>query len=292
MIVKEIYVNSSGIAKDFEDRNIPQFAHNNVQIKVYIPASLFEGLDNYAVELSGTQKIGNELILTPVLVLFGGETKSLNGVVYIAFSAILDHRFTDRLCQLRFTPYIKTTTPHDTGGTIEYVIAVQQTFTFMTLNVIKSVEDSFDVSMEEANVITQFETALNNKKLIYTDEFNLDNEETMINYVLTNYSAEFYDGYILVVKRADRNRIFYIDEEQYTLLDSENGKLYSIVKTENGYIKTELTYSATDISSTYATQQALIDMQNEIEQKIIDGEFGIVPMSENEIDAICTPYIL
>lgn len=292
MIVKDIYINSSGIEKDFTDRNVPQFAHNNVQLKVFIPASLFEGLDNYAVELAGTIKIGNTLNLTPVLVLTAGETKSLNGVVYIAFNGILDHRFTDQVAQVRFTPYIKTTTPYDNEGTIEYVIAVQQTFTFFTLNIIKSMTDSFDVSMEEANVITQFQTALNNKKIVYNNEFNAMAEEVMINYVLTNYDPSYYDGYILVVKNADRNRVFYIDNLQFTLLDTENGKIYAVVKTNDGYTKTELTYNASDVSTNYATYTALAEAEAEIERKIADGELGIVPMSENEIDAICNPYIL
>lgn len=285
MIVKEIYLNEDGIAKDFNDRNIPQFSHNQVQVKVFIPTRCFEGLDNYAVELAGTIKYGSNNDLTPVLVMFAGETKELDGVSYIAFSSLLDERFTNKLAQVRMTPYIKTITitDYDNDGVLDKVVSVQKTFTYFQLNVIKSMVDTYDVSMEEASVITQFETAINNKKITYTDEFNLMNEDTMLNYVITNYAPTYYDGYMLVVKHANRNLVFYIDYHQWTMLETETGKLYKIEKTQDGYLKTELTYNKEETDDTFTTDTAFEEYCDNLEERIASGEFGLYPMDEIDI---------
>jgi len=285
MIVKEIYLGTSGVVKDFNDRNIPQFSHNQVQLKVFIPTSCFENLENFGVELAGTIKYGSTLDLTPVLVMFAGETKELDGVSYIAYSCLLDERFTNKIAQVRMTPYIKTSTitDYDNDGSADTVIRVQQTFTYFQLNVISSMTDTYDVSMEEANVITQFEQALSSKKITYTSEFNLMDEDSMINYVITNYAPTFYDGYIVVVKHYNRDLIFYVDYMQWTMLETETGKLYAIVKTQNGYTKTELTYDKLDIDGTFTTNSEFEAYVADLEQRIADGEFGLYPMDEIDI---------
>ena len=290
MIVKEIYLGTSGVVKDFADRNIPQFSHNQVQLKVFIPTSCFENLSNFGVELAGTIKYGSTLDLTPVLVMFAGETKELNGVSYIAYSCLIDERLTQKLAQIRMTPYIKTSTitDYDNDGYADTVISVQQTFTYFQLNVISSMTDTYDVSMEEANVITQFEQALSSKKITYTNEYNLMDEDSMLNYVITNYAPSFYDGYIVVVKHNNRDLIFYVDYMQWTMLETETGKLYAIVKTANGYTKTELTYDKLDIDGTFTTNSEFEAYVADLEQRIANGEFGLYPMDEIDIWQILT----
>lgn len=282
MILKDIYLSDSGIAKDFVDRNIPQYSHNNIQIKVYIPVEFFEDLTNYSVELSAMRMIDHESL--PTLVLFSDNAKTLDGVDYIGFSAVLDIKFTEYISQIRFTPYIKVINTIDNNGVEDVIVSVQKTFTYVALNVIKSIADTFDITMEEASVVSQLASAINNKKITYTNEYNNYTESALINSLINAYDPTYYNGYIVVASHQNKNKVFYIDDSQWTLMDNETAKFYRITKIdEDTFVKTPLTYDKSEIDGTFATFGDITEMQNTLEQMIRDGEFGLYPMDEIDI---------
>ena len=168
MINKEIILNADGsIKKDFSDRAIPQNSNNQVSVNVLIPSTCFVGLQNYAVLLAVSRIIGNSETTLNTLVMSVSKSITIEGVVYVKYTAYLSSDYTDKLGQLKFSPYIQTTATITEDGVTSEVISIQQSFTNSNLNVIKSVLPQYDASLEPAPVVSVIEGQINGKK-IYT----------------------------------------------------------------------------------------------------------------------------
>ena len=110
MINKELILNADGsIYKDFLDRNIPQNSNNQVSVNVLIPASCFIGLQNYAVLLGVSRIISGVETTLNTLVMTASKSITIEGVLYVKYSAILSYSYTNKIGTLKVSPYIQTT---------------------------------------------------------------------------------------------------------------------------------------------------------------------------------------
>ena len=102
MINKEIILSADGtIKKDFQDRNIPQNSNNQVSVNVLIPSTCFTGLSNYAVILGVSRIISNQETTLNSLIMTASKSITIEGVLYIKYSAILSYSYTDKIATLK-----------------------------------------------------------------------------------------------------------------------------------------------------------------------------------------------
>lgn len=256
MINKEIILNADGsIKKDFVDRNIPQNSNNQVSVNVLIPSGCFTGLQNYAVLLAVSRIIANVETTLNTLVMSVAKSITIDGVVYVKYTAYLDSSYTDKIGQLKFSPYIQTTATITVGGTTSEVISIQQSFTNSNLNVIKSVLPQYDASLEEAPIATTLEAQINGKKIYtYIDDATSDGEHYYNLVDGFNPSVDQFKG-CLVVSVYDNETTYimpYLVGDNVELLEiAKDGKFYKI----SGVSYADETYSYTRVALSYSKSE-------------------------------------
>ncbi len=276
MINKEIILNADGsIKKDFSDRAIPQNSNNQVSVNVLIPSSCFTGLQNYAVLLAVSRIIGNSETTLNTLVMSVSKSITIEGVLYIKYSAILSYSYTDKIATLKFSPYIQTTATTLVEDVATEVITIQQSFTNSNLNVIKSVLPQYDASLEEGTIATTLAEQIADKK-IYTF---IDTDSASIGqhyYELTtgyDPTADQFNGCLVVsvYNGATTYIMPYLYNDNVELLEiTKDGKFYKISNvsmdelgdTTYIYERTQLSYSKSEID----TKET--NLQNQINGKV------------------------
>ena len=276
MINKEIILNADGtIKKDFSDRAIPQNSNNQVSVNVLIPSTCFTGLSNYAVLLAVSRIIGNSETTLNTLVMSVSKSITIDGVVYVKYTAYLTTDYTDKLGQLKFSPYIQTTTTITEGGTTSEVISIQQSFTNSNLNVIKSVLPQYDASLEEGTIATTLETQINGKK-IYTfiDDATSEGEHYYNLVDGFNPSVDQFKGCLVVSVWNGTSYIMPYSNDGVELLEiTSDGVFYKIsnVSYENStytYTKQKVSYTKAEIDSIETNLQNQIDGKVDKTQKV------------------------
>ena len=292
MINKEIILNADGsIKKDFSDRAIPQNSNNQVSVNVLIPSTCFVGLQNYAVLLAVSRIIGNSETTLNTLVMSVSKSITIEGVVYVKYTAYLSSDYTDKLGQLKFSPYIQTTATTTVDDESVEVISIQQAFTNSNLNVIKSVLPQYDASLEEGTIATTLETQINGKK-IYTfidDATSLG--EHYYNLVDGfNPGVDQFKGCLVVsvYNGATTYIMPYLYNDDIELLEiTKDGKLYKISNvsmdelgdTTYIYDRTQLSYSKTEIdtkeSAIYDALALKVDKTQKVNGHALSGDITL-----------------
>lgn len=277
MVNKEFIIGNGNIAKDFSDRNIPQFSHNQVMVYCSIPVSLFADYENYAVELAVALKVGGNTTPLPALSMVLAKTFKLDGVDYVKYGAKLSHNYTKDLGELLLTPYIQeihteiVDEGEETEETINHII-LQDTSTYVKLNVIRSIVNTETAEFDGDG--TEISSAL--LEMIYgkrikfiTDYANSTLAELYFG-IAENYaptSLLSYEGYMFMVKHTNGNfALFpYMNSSavEFTKLDLKDGtlsKIYNIGSTTNNdettysYDSLKLTYNKSDIDTNFYTK--------------------------------------
>ena len=273
MINKEFILNADGtIKKDFTDRNIPQYANNQVSVNVLIPSACFTGLQNYAVILGVSRIISGVETTLNSLVMTASKSITLDNVLYVKYSAILSYSYTELLGTLKVSPYIQTTATTTIEDESVEVISIQQSFTNSNLNIIKSVLPQYDASMQEADVVSTIEAQINAKK-IYTF---IDSDASSIGEHYYNLASSYdpnatqFEGCLVISIYDDETRQYmpYLNDGDVELLEiTKDGKFYRIsgVDYSNStytYTRLQLSYSKSEIDSQVS------DLQNQINGKV------------------------
>lgn len=273
MINKEIILNIDGsIKKDFQDRNIPQYANNQVSVNVLIPASCFTGLQNYAVLLGVSRIISGVETTLNTLVMTASKSITLDNVLYVKYSAILSYSYTELLGTLKVSPYIQTTATTTIDNESVEVISIQQSFTNSNLNVIKSVLPQYDASMQEADVVSTIEAQLNAKK-IYTF---IDSDASSLGEHYYNLANDYdpnatqFEGCLVmsIYDNETRQYMPYLNDGDVELLEiTKDGKFYRISGVDYSdstytYTRLQLSYSKSEIDSQVS------DLQTQINAKV------------------------
>ena len=283
MINKEIILNADGsIYKDFIDRNIPQNSNNQVCVSCLIPSTCFTGLENYAVILGVARKLNGENTYTTLntLIMTASKSITIDGVLYVKYSAYLTIDYTDKIGVLQLSPYIQTTALTDVGGVSTEVITLQQSFTNSQLNVIKSVLPQYDASLETGSVATTLAGQIANKK-IYTFK-DTDSASLGEHYysLATSYdpSASQFEGCIVISLYNGETRQYmpFLNSSDIELLEiTKDGKFYLIsgVDYDSGtatysYTRTQLSYSKSEIDSQVSDLQTQINGKVDKTQKV------------------------
>lgn len=273
MINKEFILNADGtIKKDFQDRNIPQYANNQVSVNVLIPASCFTGLQNYAVLLGVSRIISGVETTLNTLVMTASKSITLDNVLYVKYSAILSYSYTELLGTLKVSPYIQTTATTTIEDESVEVISIQQSFTNSNLNIIKSVLPQYDASMQEADVVSTIEAQLNAKK-IYTFK---DSDASSLGEHYYNLASSYdpnatqFEGCLVmsIYDNETRQYMPYLNDGDVELLEiTKDGKFYRIsgVDYSNStytYTRLQLSYGKSEIDSQVS------DLQTQINGKV------------------------
>lgn len=271
MINKEIILNADGsIKKDFSDRAIPQNSNNQVSVNVLIPSTCFTGLSNYAVLLAVSRIIGNSETTLNTLVMSVSKSITIDGVVYVKYTAYLSSAYTDKIGQLKFSPYIQTTTTITEGGTTYNAISIQQSFTNSNLNVIKSVLPQYDASLEEGNIASTIIGMVEGKK-IYTfiDDATSEGEHYFNLTDGFNPSVDQFKGCLVVsVWNNETTYIMpYLNDGVKLLEITKDGifnRISNVSYAENQYTftKQQLSYSLEEIETIKT------NLQNQINDKV------------------------
>lgn len=273
MINKEFILNADGsIKKDFQDRNIPQYANNQVSVNVLIPASCFTGLQNYAVILGVSRIVSGVETTLNSLVMTASKSITIDGVLYVKYSAILSYSYTELLGTLKVSPYIQTTATTTINNESVEVISIQQSFTNSNLNVIKSVLPQYDASMQEADVVSTIEAQLNAKK-IYTF---IDSDASSLGEHYYNLASSYnpnttqFEGCLVmsIYDNETRQYMPYLNDGDVELLEiTKDGKFYRISGVDYSdstytYTRLQLSYSKSEIDSQVS------DLQSQINGKV------------------------
>lgn len=272
MINKEFIVKDGAIYKDFIDRNIPQNSNNQVCVSVLIPASAFVGNNDYAVILAVAYRQTSTSATTTLnsLVLSASKSITLDGVLYVKYSAVLSYDYTQNLGQLLFSPYIRKII-HEQGeydsesDTYEDIalISEQQAYTYVCLNVIKSVLPQYDASLEDGTTADAIIGMIEGKK-IYTF-IDLDSASLGEHYynLVNDYNpnATQFEGCIVISVYDGETRQYmpYLNDGDIELLEiTKDGKFYVIsdVYYDSGtttytYTRTQLSYSKSEIDTNF-----------------------------------------
>ena len=279
MINKEIILNADGtIKKDFSDRAIPQNSNNQVSVNVLIPSTCFTGLQNYAVLLAVSRIIGNSETTLNTLVMSVSKSITIDGVVYVKYTAYLTIDYTDKLGQLKLSPYIQTTATTLVDDVATEVITIQQAFTNSNLNIIKSVLPQYDASLEEGTIATTLEGQINAKKIytfVDTDSASLGEHY----YSLVNGydpTADQFKGCIVVsvFDGETRQYIPYLNDGDVELLEiTKDGIFYNIsgVDYSNStytYTRQQISYSKSEVDSQVSDLQTQINGKVDKTQKV------------------------
>ena len=292
MINKEIILNADGsIKKDFSDRAIPQNSNNQVSVNVLIPSTCFVGLQNYAVILAVSRIISNVETTLNTLVMSVSKSITIDGVVYVKYTAYLSSDYTDKLGQLKFSPYIQTTATTTIEDESVEVISIQQSFTNSNLNVIKSVLPQYDASLEEGTIATTLETQINGKK-IYTfiDDATSDGEHYYNLVDGFNPSVDQFKGCLVVsvYNGATTYIMPYLYNDDIELLEiTKDGKFYKISNvsmdelgdTTYIYERTQLSYSKSEIdtkeSAIYDALALKVDKTQKVNGHALSGDITL-----------------
>ena len=272
MINKEFIVKDGAIYKDFIDRNIPQNSNNQVCVSVLIPANAFVGNNDYAVILAVAYRQTSTSATTTLnsLVLSASKSITLDGVLYVKYSAVLSYDYTQNLGQLLFSPYIRKII-HEQGeydsesDTYEDIalISEQQAYTYVCLNVIKSVLPQYDASLEDGTTADAIIGMIEGKK-IYTF-IDLDSASLGEHYynLVNDYNpnATQFEGCIVISVYDGETRQYmpYLNDGDIELLEiTKDGKFYVIsdVYYDSGtttytYTRTQLSYSKSEIDTNF-----------------------------------------
>lgn len=276
MINKEIILNADGtIKKDFSDRAIPQNSNNQVSVNVLIPSTCFTGLQNYAVILAVSRIISNVETTLNTLVMSVSKSITIDGVVYVKYTAYLTTDYTDKLGQLKFSPYIQTTATITEDDETSEVISIQQSFTNSNLNVIKSVLPQYDASLEEGTIATTLETQINGKK-IYTfiDDATSEGEHYYNLVDGFNPSVDQFKGCLVVSVWNGTSYIMPYSNDGVELLEiTSDGVFYKIsnVSYEDNtytYTKSKVSYTKAEVDSIETSLQNQIDGKVDKTQKV------------------------
>ena len=258
MINKEMILNADGsIKKDFSDRTIPQNSNNQVSVNVLIPSTCFTGLQNYAVLLAVSRIIGNSETTLNTLVMSVSKSITIDGVVYVKYTAYLTSDYTDKLGQLKFSPYIQTTTTITEDDETSEVISIQQAFTNSNLNVIKSVLPQYDASLEEGTIATTLETQINGKKIYnFIDDATSDGEHYYNLVDGFNPSVDQFKGCLVVsVYNGATTYIMPYSNDGVELLEITSDGVFnrisnvSYANSTYTYTKQKLTYTKSEIDT-------------------------------------------
>ena len=283
MINKEIILNVDGsIKRDFIDRNIPQNSNNQVSVNVLIPSACFTGLSNYAVILGVARKLNGENTYTTLnsLVMTASKSITIEGVLYIKYSAILSISYTNKIGILQLSPYIQTTATTTINNVATEVIILQQAFTNSQLNVIKSVLPQYDASLEEGTIATTLAGQIALKKIytfVDTDSASLGEHY----YNLANSydpNASQFEGCLVISIYDGETRQYmpYINNSDVELLEiTKDGKFYRIsgVDYDSGtttytYTRTQLSYDKSEIDTKETNLQTQINAKVDKTQKV------------------------
>ena len=267
MVNKEFFISGGSIIKDFSDRNIPQNSHNFVKVSVCIPTSVFEN-NNYAVELSFSKQLKGQNTQTtlPSLVCASAKTIKVDNVEYIKWSCLLTKTYTNFIGTLYVSPYLIQSTKVDTGETDDdnepiyrYEITKQATGTTTQLNVIKSVENTTDATIDETGVADYLLELINSKKIkvLNDEDGNTFSSQTIAQAIatcFTDYNATYYDKWLLIVRTSEGEIALFpklvSSATEYTKLDLTTSKFSRVYNYDNGtYDEVDLSYSKAEINT-------------------------------------------
>ena len=272
MVNKEFIIGNGNIAKDFSDRNIPQFSHNQVMVYCSIPVSLFADYENYAVELAVALKVGGNTTPLPALTMVLSKTFKLDGVDYVKYGAKLSYNYTKDLGELLLTPYIQEIHTEivdeglETEETINHII-LQDTSTYVKLNVIRSITnvETAEFDGDGTEISSALQEMINGKRIKYITDYNNSTLAELYYGIATNYAPTgmtSYEGYMFMVKHSGGNFALFpymnssaVEFTKLYLSDGSLSKIYDIDATTNNdettysYQEQKLTYSKTEVDT-------------------------------------------
>lgn len=281
MINKEIIVKDGAIYKDFIDRNIPQYSNNQVCVSVLIPAGVFVGNEDYSVILAVgyRQQTTSPTTTLNTLVMTASKSITIDGVLYVKYSAILSYYYTENIGQLLLSPYIRKII-HTQGDyneeTQEYedvaLLSLQNGYTHTQLNVIKSVLPQYDASLENPQVVDTLNGKIEEKKIytfIDTDSASLgEHYYSLVNGYDPN--ADQFNGCLVmsVYDGETRQYIPYLNDSDVELLEiTKDGVFYNISGVD--YSNPTYTYVRKQISYSYDEIEGIkTNLQNQINDKV------------------------
>lgn len=262
MINKEFIIKDGAIYKDFIDRSIPQYANNQVCVSVLIPSGVFVGNTDYSVILAVGYRVqsGSAITTLNTLVMSASKSITIDGVLYVKYSAILSYDYTQNIGQLLFSPYIRkiihTQGEYDSESqTYEDVALItnQDSYTYTLLNVIKSVLPQYDASLEDSQVVDTLNGKIEAKKIytfIDTDSvrvgqhyYNLVNDY--------NPNADQFNGCLVISVYGGWTNAYipYLNNGNVELLEIiETGMFYKISNV--AYSNSTYTFTRTKLSYT------------------------------------------